>query len=67
MAYFRNYNLIELVEEVQNQMGAGTAREYLEWFSQEIRYEIIINFNAISDAQKCSQEIPNFFKRSLPD
>lgn len=67
MTEFRDYNLIELVEEVQNQMGTGTASEYLEWFSPEIRYEIIINFNAISDAQKCSQEIPNFFKHSLLD
>lgn len=50
MKYFRNYNLIDLIENTQFQAECGTAREYLEWFSPEVRSEVIVNFNPIATA-----------------
>lgn len=49
MVYFRDYNLIDIIDETLRQAEKGTAREYMEWFSPGVRYEIIINFNSISE------------------
>jgi len=48
MVEFRDYNLLDLIEETQKQAEIGTARDYLAWFSPEIRFEIITNFNEVS-------------------
>ncbi len=48
MNNFRDLNLIDLIEDTVLQAEKGTAREYLEWFSPEVRYEVVTNFADIS-------------------
>ncbi len=44
MENFRDYNLIELIKDLRRHMYENNSQEYLQKYSPEVRFEIMVNF-----------------------